>query len=287
MNRSLKLVLFYIGLIISAVVFLYPLLFMFAASFKGSDLVFENLASFSALIPNSQWSWNNYLNVLENSNFVRYFFNSLTISLVSVCSTLLVSASAAFAFAKLDWKGRDLMFSLVIALLIVPFEVVAIPLLLIVNNLPWFSITDGLTYGWLNTLHVQIVPFLANAFCIFLLTQFFKDIPDELIEAAIVDGAKPGQVFFRIMLPLSIPALVTAAIIIFLGMWNQYLWPVMTIYTADARPVMVGLQQFFGRANQWGEIMAYASMITLPTLLFFIAFQKYFVRSVVGSGIKG
>ena len=102
-----------------------------------------------------------------------------------------------------------------------------------------------------------------------------------------MDGAGALTIYFQIVLPVCKPVIVTAAIILFLGMWNQYLWPVMTVHTAHARPVMVGLQQYFGRTTQWGEIMAYATLITLPVLVFFLIFQKHFIRSVVGAGIKG
>jgi multiple sugar transport system permease protein len=112
-------------------------------------------------------------------------------------------------------------------------------------------------------------------------------VPDELLEAARMDGAGALTIYLRVVLPVCKPVIVTAAIILFLGMWNQYLWPVMTVHTSQARTVMVGLQQYYGRTTQWGEIMAYASIITLPVLLFFLAFQKHFIRSVVGAGIKG
>jgi multiple sugar transport system permease protein len=205
-----------------------------------------------------------------------------------VVAGLFVNSAAAFALAKLRWRGQGLVLSLVIGLLIVPFEVLAIPLLLIVSKLPWFDpASASLVYGWLDTLHVQIVPFVANAFCVFLFFQFFKDLPDELVEAGRMDGASALTIYLRIVLPVCKPVIVTAAIILFLGMWNQYLWPVMTVHTSGARPVMVGMQQFFGRTNQWGEIMAYASVITLPVLVFFLLFQKHFIRSVVGAGIKG
>jgi len=207
--------------------------------------------------------------------------------LVTVVGGVFVNSAAAFALAKLKWRGRGVVLTLVVGLLVVPFEVLAIPLLLIVSKLPQFDLGAGVTVGWLDTLKVQIVPFLANAFCVFLFHQFFKDVPDELIEAGRMDGAGAFRIYREIVMPACKPVIVTAAITIFLGMWNQYLWPVMTVQTAHARPVMVGLQQFFGRTNRWGEIMAYASIITLPVLVFFLAFQKQFIRSVIGAGIKG
>lgn len=276
------------ALVLAALVFAYPLLFMFAASFKPADAIFTEIASPAALLPDARWSLANYRSVFDKSAVGSYLLNSTVIALVTVAAGVFVNSAAAFALAKLQWRGRQAVMALVLALLIVPLEVLAIPMMLIVSQLPWLDFSQGgLVIGWLDTQRVQIVPFVANAFCVFLFYQAFKDLPDELVEAARMDGAGAATIYLRVVLPLCKPTVVTAAIVLFLGMWNQYLWPVMTVQTAGARPVMVGLQQFFGRTNQWGEIMAYASLITLPVLAFFFVFQKQFVRSVVGSGIKG
>lgn len=276
------------ALLLAALVFAYPLLFMFTASFKPADAIFADVANPAALIPDARWSLDNYRSVFAKSPIGSYLLNSTLISLVTVFAGVFVNSAAAFALAKLQWRGRHVVLAVVLALLIIPLEVLAIPMMLLVSRLPWFDLAQGgLVIGWLDTLRVQIVPFIANAFCVFLFHQAFKDFPDELVEAARMDGAGAVTIYFRIVLPMCKPTVVTAAIVIFLGMWNQYLWPVMTVQTSGARPVMVGLQQFFGRTALWGEIMAYASLITLPVLGFFIAFQKHFVRAVVGSGIKG
>lgn len=275
-------------MVLAALVFAYPLLFMFAAGFKPGDAVFADLGRPAALIPDARWSWDNYRAVFDKGSIGAYLLNSGLIALVGVVGGIFINSAAAFALAKLQWRGQGVVLGLIIAILIVPFEVLAIPLLLIVSKLPWIDFASGsITTGWLDTLHVQIVPFLANAFCVFLFYQFFKDVPDELVEAGRMDGAGALTIYLRIVMPVCKPVIVTAAIILFLAMWNQYLWPVMTVHTSGARPVMVGLQQYFGRTTQWGEIMAYASVITLPVLLFFLAFQKHFIRSVVGAGIKG
>lgn len=275
-------------MVLAGIVFAYPLLFMFAAGFKPGETIFTELGSPTALIPDARWSWDNYRAVFQKGSIGAYLLNSGLIALVSVVAGIFINSAAAFALAKLKWRGQGLALTLIVALLIVPFEVLAIPMLLIVSKLPWFDFSSGaLVIGWLDTLHVQVVPFLANAFCVFLFYQFFKDVPDELVEAGRMDGAGALTIYFHIVMPVCKPVIVTAAIILFLGMWNQYLWPVMTVHTAHARPVMVGLQQYFGRTSQWGEIMAYASLITLPVLVFFLVFQKHFIRSVMGAGIKG
>lgn len=273
---------------LAALVFAYPLLFMVAASFKPGDAVFADLGSLRALLPDASWSLDNYVAVFVKGQMGHYLWNSALVSLCGVVGGLFVNSAAAFALAKLQWRGRQPVLLAVLALLVVPFEVLAIPLLMIVAKLPWFSIPDAAwTVGWLDSLQVQVIPFLANAFCVFLFYQFFRDLPDELVEAGRMDGAGALTIYLQIVLPVCKPVLVTAAIVLFLGQWNQYLWPVMTVHTSGARPVMVGLQQYFGRTNQWGEIMAYATVITVPVLLVFLAFQKHFIRSVVGAGIKG
>ena len=275
-------------LVLAALLFAYPLLFMFAASFKPGDAIFTELGSPTALLPDARWSLDNYRSVFTKGAMGGYLVNSAIVSGITVVAGLFVNSAAAFALAKLHWRGQGLVLAGVLALLIVPFEVLAIPMLLIVSKLPWFDFAHGgFVIGWLDSLQVQIIPFIANAFCVFMFYQFFKDVPDELVEAGRMDGASALTIYFQIVLPVCKPVIVTAAIVLFLGMWNQYLWPVMTVHTSGARPVMVGLQQFFGRTNQWGEILAYASIITLPVLIFFLIFQKQFIRSVVGAGIKG
>ncbi|HSI47936.1 MAG TPA: carbohydrate ABC transporter permease [Ideonella sp.] len=292
MNRSsgandvAKSVLHVALMLLAGIVFAYPMLFMVAASFKPGDALFTDLGNPAALLPDARWSLDNYRSVFDKGAIGAYLANSGLIALLSVTAGIFINSAAAFALAKLKWRGQSLVLTVVIALLIVPFEVLAIPMLLIVSKLPWFDST-GLTIGWLDTLHVQIIPFLANAFCVFLFYQFFKDVPDELVEAGRMDGAGALTIYLRLVMPVCKPVIVTAAIILFLGMWNQYLWPVMTVHTAGARPVMVGLQQFFGRSTQWGEVMAYACVITLPVMVFFLLFQNQFIRSVVGAGIKG
>lgn len=178
------------------------------------------------------------------------------------------------------------MLSILIATLIVPFETIAVPMLMLVNNLPWIS-GSGITFGWLNSYHVQIVPFLADALTIFLFVQYFRDLPRELIEAARLDGANWFQVYSRVIVPISGPVFATAAILKFLAMYNQYLWPLLVTQSEQYRPVMVGLQYFFQLNIAWGEVMAYLSIITLPVLIFYLFLQRAFISSIASTGIKG
>jgi multiple sugar transport system permease protein len=166
---------------------------------------------------------------------------------------------------------------------------VVIPLLLLVSKLPSVSFDNGLTLtqGWLNSYHVQILPFVTSAFSIFLFYQFFREIPKDFDEAAMVDGANRLQIYRHVIVPNSGPVFATVAILTFLGSWNAFLWPIMTIQSEDIRPVMVGMQYFFQQNVQWGEVMAYATLVTLPILVLFLLFQGAFVRSMAHAGVKG
>ena len=146
---------------------------------------------------------------------------------------------------------------------------------------------EGLELGWLNTYRVQIIPFIADGLTIFLFVQYFRDIPKDLVEAARAEGATWWQVYYRVLMPLSGPIIATAAILKFLVMYNQYLWPLMVVQEEGYRPVLVGLQYFFQLNTAWGEVMAYLSMITVPVLVFYLFLQRAFIASIASTGVKG
>jgi multiple sugar transport system permease protein len=271
-------------------IFLGPLLFMFSASFKPDEQIFEDLQSVRAFLPVGNLSLDNYRAVFEQSRLLLYFVNSSVIAIVTVVLGVLVNSMCAFGLQRVRWTGQNFIVGLILALLVIPFEVLAIPLMMIVSKLPWLAWEDGslsIAGSWFNSLHVQIIPFIGNAFCIFLFYQFFKDIPTDLDDAARMDGANLWQIYWRILMPNAKPVIATASIILFLIMWNQYLWPILVIQGQDARPIMVGIQQFFGRTLVWGQIMAYATIVTLPVLAVFVFFQRRFVQSVANAGLKG
>lgn len=272
-------------------VFLFPFLFMLASSFKTNDAIFGDLESWRSLLPVGQLTGDNYANAFSRGNIGHYLANSLLVTIITVGLGLVVNSLAAFALARLEWRGKQLVLTLLVILLVVPFEAISVPLMLLVARLPGIGFgQDGVHVlrSWLDTLGVQIVPFIANAFSIFLFYQFFRDIPKDFDEAAYVDGATPLQVYRHVIVPSSMPVFATVTILQALVMWNQYLWPLITVPGEGARPLMVGMQQFFAaRKTAWGEVMAYATLITLPVLLAFVVCQRWFVRSVVGSGVKG
>jgi multiple sugar transport system permease protein len=276
----------YILLSALAVVFIFPIVFMLVSSLKPDQQLLEDTASLRAFLPLGQISLDNYAGAMSRVPIAQFVFNSVLITTSTVILGLIVNSMAAFSFALLRWRAKNSILSVIIATFIVPFETIAIPLLLVVNVLPWLG-PKGLTQGWLNTHHVQIIPFIASAFQIFLFYQFFKDLPQELVEAARIDGANSFQVYLRVIVPVSGPVFATAAILRFLDMWNQYLWPLMVVQSEQYRPVMVGLQYFFQLDVAWGEIMAYLSMITVPVLLLYLVMQRAFIESIATTGIKG
>lgn len=276
----------YIVLSLLALIFLFPIVFMVISSLKPDFQILQDSSSLRAFLPIGDISFNNYSEAFVRAPTARFILNSVIVTTLTVLLGLLVNSMAGYALTIPRWRGRELVLTVIIATLIVPFETIAIPLLLIVSKLPWIG-GEGLQTGWLNTYHVQIIPFVANSFSIFLFVQFFRSLPGELVEAARIDGASWFQIYQRIFVPLSGPVLATVAILTFLPMWNSYLWPTMVIQVEDTRPVMVGLQYFFQLNVAWGEIMAYLSTITIPVLIFFLVLQRAFMESIASTGIKG
>jgi multiple sugar transport system permease protein len=219
----------------------------------------------------------NYRDVFTQMPFRRFMFNSVFIVGTIVVFGLMLNSLIAYAIARLQFTGRSILLSVIIALIIIPLEAVVVPLLLIVNR-----------FGWLESYHVQIIPFIADPFSIFLFYQFFIGLPKDMEEAALVDGASLFEIYWRIVLPLSRPVFATVAILQFLLHWNDFLWPLMVTRGETYRPLMVAIQQFFSQDPKvWGDIMAFASMITIPVLIVFLLFQKWFVQSVATTGVKG
>ena len=285
-NHGLRLVVRYAVLTLIAIIFCFPLVFMVMSSLKPDQQLLSDTGSLRAFLPVGDISLNNYFDAFQRAPVALFVMNSIIVTGTTVILSLLICSMAAFSFVFLKWKGKDVVLTIILATLIVPFETIAIPLLLVASKLPWVGM-DGLSTGWLNTYRVQIIPFIADGLTIFLFVQYFKDLPGELIEAARVEGASWWQVYRRIVMPLAGPVLATAAILKFLAMYNQYLWPLMVVQEEGYRPVMVGLQYFFQLNRAWGEIMAYLSLITIPVLAFYLALQKTFIASIASTGVKG
>jgi multiple sugar transport system permease protein len=284
-RRAIRSGFTYFVMIFLAVIFLFPIVFMLITSLKVDEMqIMSDISTLNAFIPRGELGLDNYRDVFENLEFGRMLFNSTFVMVVTVVLGLVVNSMIAYALSRLNFKGRGLLLAIIVALIIVPFEAVAVPLLLVVNNLPWFG---GAT-TWLDTYHVQIIPFIADAFSIFLFYQFFISIPKELEEAALVDGAGRFRIYWQVVVPLSKPVFATVAILTALANWNRFMWPLMVTRGVDVRPLTVGMQTFFGQDPRiWGDLLAFASLITIPVLIVFLIFQKWFVQSVASTGIKG
>lgn len=286
-NRGLRLGVRYLVLCLVALVFLFPLVFMLVSSLKPDQQLLADTGSLRAFLPVGDISLDNYRDAFARAPIGRFVFNSILVTVVTVTLSLALCSLAAFSFVFLEWWGRAALLAVIVSTLIIPFETIAIPLLLIVSKLPWIGL-EGFEIGWLNTYRVQIVPWIADALTIFLFVQFFKDLPRELVEAARVEGATWWQVYWRIVIPLSGPVIATGAILKTLKMYNeQYLWPLITVQSEAYRPVMVGLGYFFQLNIAWGEVMAYLSLITVPVLIFYLILQRAFIASIASTGVKG
>ncbi|MBT5294272.1 MAG: carbohydrate ABC transporter permease [Octadecabacter sp.] len=285
-NRGLRLAVRYLVLTLIAIIFVFPLVFMVMSSLKPDLQLLRDTSSIRAFLPVGDISFDNYASAFERVPVMKFMFNSLVVTGTTVIMSLLLCSLAAFSFVFLNWSGRNVALSIIVATLIIPFETIAIPLLLFVSKLPWIGM-EGMTFGWLDTYRVQIIPLIADGLTIFLFVQYFRDLPRELIEASRVEGASWWQIYTRVVMPLSGPVLATAAILKFLAMYNQYLWPLMVVQQETYRPVMVGLQYFFQLNTAWGEIMAYLTIITIPVLAFYLVLQRAFIASIASTGVKG
>jgi multiple sugar transport system permease protein len=276
--------------LVLAVLFAFPLVFMVVSSLKPDAQIFADMPSWRAFAPVGDVSLANYEGVFQTVPAGRFLLNSMFVATAWVLLGLLINSLAGFALARVPWRLSRPVLTVVIATIILPFETIAVPLLYWVAKLPWLEF-DGLRpvldIGWLNTYRVQILPFVANGFAIFLFHQHFSTIPRDLDEAARIDGCGWFGIYRRVAVPLSGPVFATVALLTFLPAWNSYLWPLMVIQDEGLRPVQVGVQYFFQIKIAWGQIMAYSSMITIPVLLLFFAFQRAFVASIAATGVKG
>jgi multiple sugar transport system permease protein len=274
-------------LVVGAVVMLLPFVWMLSTSLKPADQLFTVPPTW---LPRPV-QWDNYVKAMGAGNFGRYAVNSLLLGLANVVTNVLLSALAGYAFARLKFPGRNVLFVLVLATLMVPYQVTIIPLFVIVRHIPLFGGNDLLGQGgigWINSYWGLIVPGAVGAFGIFLLRQFFLTLPVELEDAARIDGAGELRIFGQIMLPLAMPAVATLAIFSFQAGWNAFLWPLLITNTDDMRTIQLGLTVFVQQySTQWGQLMAATVVATLPVILAFGFGQRLLVRSVAFSGMRG
>lgn len=259
-----------------SLIFVVPVWMMLAGSFKPDDQVLLEAGTLRGYFPVSM-SMQNYQDVFNRVPFLRYLLNSMLITSMIVVSGLFINSLAGYALARLRWPGRDWILLAIIALMIIPLEAIAVPL--------FYEVT---LLGWRDTYVVQIVPFIANAFSIYLFYTFFLGLPREFEEAARIDGAGPWRIFFNIVVPNAKPVFATVAILTFLTQWGSFLWPLMVTHSEDVRPLPLGIAAFYTLPPlQWGDIFSFGVMMVSPVLLVFIIFQRWFVKGVATTGVKG
>ncbi len=252
-----------------------PFGWMLSTSLKPQEYILQTPPQ---LIPNPA-TLDSYIGLNERINLARTMFNSFFVAAMVTLGQVLISAMAAFAFSRMQWRGRDTVFVLYLATMMIPGVVLVLPQFILIRNL-----------DWTNTYSALIVPSLFSAFGTFLLRQAFLTLPKDFEEAAFVDGATYWTVFWRIILPLSTPSLATLAVFSFMGSWNNYLWPLFVARREEVMTLPVALASLQGgpRAlTEWNLVMAGSVVAVLPILVVYLLAQRWFVQGVVSSGIKG
>ena len=273
-GAALRSVVSHLLLVAVALLFAAPLLYALGTSFKPPDEVFTRPPT----LVGSELRFENYIDAFRFAPFGRYFFNSLVVAITGTAVVVAVSSLSAFAFARLRFRGRELLFVLFLGTLMVPQEVLIVPMYWLMQTL-----------GWVDSYQALILPFAFTAFGTFLLRQFFLTVPAELVDSARVDGAGLFTIFFRIMLPLSRPALAVLSMFTFIAFWGSFLWPLIVIDTIDVKgTVPLGLTTFMAQqGTQWNLMMAAAMLAMLPSVLLVVLLQKNLVRGLLTTGFGG
>jgi ABC-type glycerol-3-phosphate transport system permease component len=276
--RPQRLALWLLSLAV-ATLFLAPLLWMTLASFREEPRIFQN--TFANWFDTGGWTLSNYADAWRRADLARGLLNSALQILLIVGGGLLVNTTAAYAFARLGFRGRDALFAAVVMLIILPVEVLAVPMFFTARDL-------GLTGAYGPAMAGLTVPFLAKAFNIYFLRQHFLSVPRALEEAAVMDGAGSWRLFWNVALPAVKPALATVVVLDLLAHWGDFLWPLMIATREETRTVQLSLANLFTQPPiQWGDILACSVLATLPVVLCFRLLQRHIVASDTRAGLKG
>lgn len=271
MSRSTQITLYVTGTLVS-VLMLFPFYWMVVTALR--PLGFEADLS---IIPRPYLAFENFTRAWGARDFTRYTINSTIITLVATVLTVFLNALAGFAFAKYRFPGRDIIFYAVLATMMVPFHITMIPVFVTLAKLNLIDTHLGV-----------ILPSAASAFGIFLIRQYMQSIPDELLDAARIDGASELGIFFRIIVPLSMPALAVLTIFSFLWRWNDFLLPLLVLTSPDMQTLPIGIATFIGEYRaDWPAVMAVSLVSIMPTIIVFLFFQRYFVSGISMTGMKG
>ncbi|WP_298944556.1 carbohydrate ABC transporter permease [uncultured Microbacterium sp.] len=259
--------------IVAAVITIIPFIWMLSTALKPSAEVFAD----PPVLIGSSVEWGNFAKAWNYLPFGRFMLNGLIVAGIGTILVVFTSAMAAYAFSRLKWRGRDGVFLIYLGTLMVPQEVLIVPMFILMRNL-----------GWVNSYQALIIPWAFTAFGTFLLRQFFLTLPDELEEASRIDGASRWTSFTRIILPLATPALGTLAVFTFIGYWNSFLWPLLIVSDVNMATVPLGLNMFLGQTgNQWNLLMAASTISVIPSAIIVIALQRYLVSGIALSGMGG
>ena len=274
-KRVSKFVLFIFFVAVSLSI-LIPLLWVIGNSLRfNSEIGRTTEFSLSFFIPEKP-TFENYHKLFAVYSFTRYILNTVFVAVTVTLTSMLVNSMAAYGFARLRFPGRDIIFTILLITLIVPGEVVLLPQYVLVKR-----------FGWVNSYLALIVPFTAATFGVFYMRQFFLGLPKELEESAIMDGAGQFRIFFQIFLPLSVPPLITLAIMSMIAQWESFIWPLTVLTDKKKYVIQIGINYLFGEHfDEWGSIFAAAVVSFLPILLLFAFLQKYYIEGITSSGIK-
>ncbi len=273
MSTKFKHTMIYVFLIGFAGLVLFPFVWMVLSSFKT---ISEIQAVPPQVLPET-FQWSNYPEALQKFNFIAYFFNSVVVALVSTIFVLIINSLGAFAFVKYDFKGKSILLTLLIATMMVPGE------MLIITNFKTVS-----SLGLADTRIALFLPYMMSVFYLFLLKQFFEQVPHQLYLAAKVDGDSDVKFFFKILLPVAKPALITVAILNIISSWNAYLWPILIISSDAKRTLPIGLTQFTSEAGSEVQLLLAAAVVTIiPLILLFILTRKYVIGGLTKGAVKG
>lgn len=262
----------YAACVILAIIFLFPILWIILSSFKDGSELFRFPPT---LLPENP-TIVNYKMALEKGDFALFFKNSTMVAIISTVITVMINTMAGYAFAKYQFKGRDLIFVFFISTLMLPLEVLMIPIFQVVKFLGMYNSFAGI-----------IIPPAATPAGVFLLRQYFLTVPDDLIEAARIDGASELSIFIRLMLPIAKPAMSVLAIFAFMWRWNDFMWPLLVIRDTEKYTLQLALANFNGQYSvDWNSLIAMSVVTMIPVLIVFLIFQKQFIQGMVTSGMK-
>ena len=278
-RRKITEVLFFLILILGAFVALMPFLYMISNSLKtyGETITRVSSNPFSPQFWPRKLQWDNYVTIIRDDNMGHYFFNTVVIAITTVSGIIVTSSLAAYGFSKMKFPGRDRIFTILLLTLMIPETVLLIPNFLIISS-----------FGWIDRLPALTIPFMGSAFFIFFLRQFFKQIPDALMEAAKIDGATHLTILIRIMGPLLKAPLFTVFFLAFNGSWNALQWPMVVTQSDKWRPIAVAVAKYVTEAGPETQLRMASAMVALaPILVIFLIAQKQITEAITNTGMKG